>query len=68
MITVPKDLLLEVINKTVDEAQSVAKSKGCIVRVVQEDGNALIHTMELRSNRINVAVENGIVKSVVDCG
>ena len=49
-------------------AQELAKTFGYEVRVVRQDGVDLPITADLNPNRINVAVDNGAVSSVVDIG
>jgi hypothetical protein len=46
------------------EAQRIAKSHGCTVRVAILDGKDQTLTMDLKTNRINVAVRDGRIVRV----
>jgi hypothetical protein len=52
---------LEIIGKTIAEANAICEVNGYMMRIMEQDGESLIGTCELRSNRINVAVLNGNV-------
>jgi hypothetical protein len=52
---------LDIVGKPVAEANIVCEAGGYTMRVMEEDGEALVGTCDLRSNRINVAVANGNV-------
>jgi hypothetical protein len=51
-----------------DTAQKVAETNGFTVRVVREDGVDLAGTADYSDTRINVAVEGGVVTSIVNIG
>lgn len=53
---------------SIKDARELAEKNKKIVRVIVEDGEPLIVTSDLRSDRINVEVENGVVKTVVGVG
>lgn len=53
---------------SIKDARELAEKNKKIVRVIVEDGEPLIVTCDLRSDRINVEVENGVVKTVVGVG
>ena len=46
-------------------AEQVAESHGCTVRVAIVDGKRQVLTMDLRTNRINVAVRDGRIVRVL---
>lgn len=50
---------------TVPAARRRAKTVGCIVRVLERDGQALPATMDLTNARINVAVRDGRVVEIL---
>lgn len=52
------------IGKTVDEAREICKQNNLSFRVTIKDGVAYIITMDLRFDRINVNVENGVITKV----
>ena len=54
----------ELIGLKLDEAEAQAKSRGCSVRVVEEDGEPLVGTSDLRPDRINVAIADGKVARI----
>lgn len=45
----------------VDDAGETATRAGYLFRVVRRDGESLIVTMDLRTNRVNVELEDDIV-------
>jgi hypothetical protein len=47
-----------------ETAAAAAQERGCVFRVVRRDRVVLPVTMDRRSNRINVTVENGRVTAV----
>lgn len=51
----------EYINKTLEEAQQLAVDKGLRSRIREVDGVGRMVTMDFRSDRVNLYVENGIV-------
>ena len=53
---------------TEDEAAEAAEALGWEVRVANLDGEDQALTMDLRPNRVNVAVEDGEVTEVLDIG
>lgn len=52
------------INKAVEDANSMANFAGYTIRVVERDGEKLLQTMDLKFNRINVRVKNNIIFDV----
>lgn len=52
---------LDIIGKTVAEANTACESNGYTMRIMEKDGQPLMGTCDLRSNRVNVAVLNGNV-------
>lgn len=59
-------LKTNIIGKTIDEAKSMCKK--CLVRETTRDGKPLMVTMDYRSERINVSIQQGIIKSVINTG
>lgn len=53
---------------TEDEAAEAAEALGWEVRVIRIDGEDQAMTMDLRPNRVNVAVEDGEVTEVLQIG
>lgn len=57
-----------VVGVTEDEAAKLLAEPGWEMRVVERDGESLAVTMDLRMNRVNVAVVDGVVTAVVSIG
>lgn len=57
-----------IVGMPIAEAEAVAEDDGCSVRVVERDGEGLASTLDFRSDRVNVAVEDGSVTEIVDIG
>jgi len=57
-----------VIGLDVDEAERVAADAGWVLRVARLDGEDLALTMDFRTDRVNVAVEDDIVTEVLSIG
>ena len=49
-------------------ATALAEENGWVVRVVRLDGEDLAATMDYVTNRVNVAIENGVVTEVISIG
>ncbi len=56
-----KDFIEYLIGKSIEEARLVCVESNRDFRVVREDSTQYIITMDLRLNRINVEVDNGII-------
>jgi hypothetical protein len=56
----------ELIGKTVEEAK--AEHPAMRIRVMKLDGKGQIGTADYRTDRINVAVEDGIITEVLNIG
>ena len=54
----------DLIGLEVKAASQAAKEHRCTVRVVEEDGDSLARTDDLRANRINVATEDGTITKI----
>lgn len=54
-------LLNSIIGKNLSEAKELAGFNGFAIRIVREDGERYMVTMEHRLDRINVELDNGIV-------
>ena len=52
------------VGKTLEDAEKKAKNDGFTTRVVEEDGQQYMVTMEYRTDRINFRVRNNIVTSI----
>ncbi len=52
------------VGMTLEEAEEAAKDAGLTLRVAEEDGCPKLLTKDLRTDRVNVVVENGKVTSV----
>lgn len=51
----------EYCGKTLEEATKLAETNGFITRIVENNGNSFILTMDYKSDRINFRVNNNIV-------
>ena len=58
----------EVLGRSADEAERLAEDNGCHLRVVERDGQSQPVTKDLRFDRINVAVRDGVVTRVASIG
>ena len=54
----------QMIGMTIDEATSLAEGSQLIVRIVEQDGESFMVTMDFRTNRVNLVIENGVVTRV----
>lgn len=54
-------LLNSIVGKSLTEAKELAGFNGFAIRIVREDGERYMVTMEHRMDRINVEIDNGIV-------
>jgi hypothetical protein len=50
------------------EAKVFFQKHGYTMRVTRRDGKAMITTRDMKINRLNVSIENGLVKEVVSVG
>lgn len=58
------DLILEsLIGKSLNEATQLAGFNGFAIRVTREDSTNYMVTMDLRFDRINLQIDNGVVTS-----
>jgi len=58
------DLILEsLIGKSLNEANQLAGFNGFAIRVTREDSTNYMVTMDLRFDRINLQIDNGVVTS-----
>ena len=58
-----KELLESLIGKTKEDAETLCNENKFKMRVIREDSNNYIITMDLRFDRINIRIDNGIVTS-----
>lgn len=56
------------LGKTIDEAEEIANKVNHTIRVLKEDGQNLIGTMDLRGDRINVEVNSGKIVNILSIG
>lgn len=56
------------LGKTLSTAEAVALKRGFTIRVLKKDGKAIITTCDICSDRMNVAIENGIVTKLISWG
>lgn len=63
-----EDSAAELVGLDEDEATEAAEDRGWTVRVVRRDGEDLPATLDLRPNRVNVEVTDGVVTAVIDIG
>ncbi len=47
--------------RTLEEATAYAHAGGFITRIVEQDGNSFMVTMDLKANRLNFRVNNNII-------
>ena len=59
---------IDVVGLSVDEATTAAAESGWEVRVARQDGVDLPVTLDFRENRINVAIEAGVITEVLSNG
>jgi hypothetical protein len=57
-----------IVGRSVDEAAKVLDTEGLTLRVVIEDGEALVVTDDFSTSRVNVEVAEGVVVAVVSIG
>jgi len=58
-----KELLESLIGKTKEDAETLCNENKFKMRVIREDSINYIITMDLRFDRINIRIDNGIVTS-----
>ena len=58
----------QLVGHSVEEARQMAKEQGFSFRVKTQDGEARIVTADLRTDRVNVAVEANIVTAIESVG
>lgn len=73
--TVPLELTFDLeevtetlVGMTVEDAEALAEENDWIIRQLRVDGEDRPATMDLRFNRINVAVEDGVITEVINGG
>lgn len=47
--------------RTLEEATAYANAGGFITRIVEQDGNSFMVTMDFKTNRLNFRVSNNII-------
>ena len=57
-----KNILVEVYDKTLEEASAIVEARGMQIRVVAKDGEYFLVTQDLKFDRVNVSLVNNIVK------
>jgi hypothetical protein len=58
----------KIIGLDVDQARYILQQHGMWLRVMQKDGEHLMGTCDFRSDRLNVAVEDGKVIGLLQVG
>ena len=56
-----------IVGMTEAEARAVMESAGYTLRVLENNGQLMVGTTEMRTNRYNVAIRDGIVIRVMGC-
>ena len=54
-------LLTDIMGKPLDKASNMCEKKGVRLRIIEEEGEKFMHTLELRNDRINAIVHNGVI-------
>jgi hypothetical protein len=63
-----KEMQHKLVWQSFEDAQTIAEDNGYFLRVVSEDGNDYIYTMDYQEGRLNVKLDSGIVTDVVFFG
>jgi chitinase len=53
---------------SITDAQTTLKALGKVMRITKQDGEHYMITMNIRFDRVNVHVENGLISSVEGVG
>jgi len=51
-----------------EQAKQLAESQGFVLRVMREDGEHYIGTCDYRTNRLNIAIDDGAVTDLLRVG
>ena len=68
MIKTGSEEFAHLIGKTVEEAQDLIKKEGRTVRVMKRDGKGLIGDCRFATSRVNVAVQDDKIVSIIGVG
>lgn len=60
-IQLTQEFAATLLGMNVVEAEALAKSQGFMSRIVERDGESFMITMDYRTNRVNLIVENDII-------
>lgn len=60
--------MTNLVGLTVKEAEAIAAGDGYVIRVIEEDGESVVHALEFKIMRLNVKVADGKITEVVDIG
>ena len=60
-IRLTQEFAATLLGMNVVEAEALAKSQGFMSRIVERDGESFMITMDYRTNRVNLIVENDII-------
>ena len=60
--------IVKIIGMSVKRAETLLKKHGFILRVMERDGEHFVGTCEMRTNRVNVVVENGKITGLLQVG
>ncbi len=62
------EIIKDIIGMTEEEAQSYTELRYFEFRVLTRDGKPVMKTDDIRHNRINVSIMDGIVTSIISIG
>lgn len=60
-VQLTQEFAATLLGMNVVEAEALAKSQGFMSRIVERDGESFMITMDYRTNRVNLIVENDII-------
>ena len=63
-----KEDFADLIGLSLEEAEGVLSARNMVIRPTQEDGEHLCGTADFRMDRVNVAIKNNVVTSIVCIG
>lgn len=67
-MTIHEQIAAIVLNQPIEEVMAEAKRTGWVVHIGRNDDKRFVRTMDYRTDRINVEVDNGIVTKFVGIG
>ena len=63
-----KEDFADLIGLSLEEAEAVLEARNMVIRPTQINGEHLLGTADLRMDRVNVAIKNNVVASIVCIG